>query len=265
MLGHPAARPLLFLIALASLVSLGIAAQTPQPAQPSGPAEITVEEEGYHHLVFQNAYVKVLYVEIPAHESTLYHRHDLPYVSFPPPPLADASPSQSADGRSLPPGPRVSYAVGGFSHVMNNTSDVALRNIAIELLRPQGTVRNRCAEILRGQPLENCVTVRTTKPESGDFVSSVKTLFETDEISVSEWEIAPGSTISPADARASMLVGGMNSIVDVTGGGDSRMVPQAGVIWLLADSKASLTSAPDASGHFTVIRFKDSVRPESAR
>ena len=260
-----AVRPFLLSIGSILLVSSLASSQAPQPAQPPGPAQIVVEEEGHHHLVFENAYVKVLYVEIPAHESTLYHRHDLPYVSFPPPPLADASPSQSTYGRSLSPEPHVSYAVGGFSHAMNNASDVALRNIAIELLRPQGTVRNRCAEVLRGQPLENCVTVRKTKPESGDFVSSAKTLLETDEMSVIEWEIAKGSTISPADDRMSMLVGAFSGITDVTGGGDSRMVPKAGVIWLLAGSKATITAAPDANGHFVAIRFKDSVRPDSAR
>jgi hypothetical protein len=253
----------LFLLSIAPILLAGSLAssQTPQPAQPSGPAQISVEEEGHHHLVFQNAYVKVLYVEIPAHESTLYHRHDLPYVSFPPPPLADAPPSQSPNGRSLPSGPHVSYAAGGFSHAMKNPSDVALRNIAIELLRPQGPVRNRCAEVLRGQPLTDC-----DKPAASSTTFPIHyTLFETDEIAVEDWEIAPGSTINPADARVSTLVGGFAGIADVTGGGDSRMVPKAGVMWLLAGSKATITAAPDASGHFVMIRFKDSVRPESAQ
>jgi len=155
----------------------------------------------------------------------------------------------------------VSYAAGSFSHAMKNSGDVALRNIAIELLRPQGTVRNRCAEVLRGQPLTDC----DKPPASSTTLPMHYMLFETVEIAVEDWEITPGSTISPADARVSTLVGGMNGISDVTGGGDSRMVPVAGVIWLLAGSKATLTSAPDASGHFVMIRFKDSVRPESTQ
>ena len=255
-----AVRPFLLPIASILLVSSLASSQTPQSAQPSGPAQLTVEEEGHHHLVFENAYVKVLYVEIPAHESTLYHRHDLPYVSFPPPPLSDASQSQAPNGRSLPPGPHVSYAAGGFSHAMNNTNDVALRNIAIELLRPQGTVRNRCAEILRGQPLTDC-----DKPAaSSTTLPAHYTLFDSDEIVVEFWEIAPGSTVTPADPRVSMLVGGLSGITDATAGGDSRIVPQAGVVWLLAGSRATFTAGPGDDGYFAAIKFKDSVRPDSA-
>lgn len=256
---HRAVRHLLLSIAPILLAVLVASAQTPQSTLGSEPAPITMEQEHHHHVVFENAYVKVVYVEIPPHESTLYHRHDLPYLSFPPPSLADLTPP-STNGHSLPAGPHVSYAVGGFSHTVTNTSDITLRNIAIELLRPQGTVRNRCAEVLRGQPLNDC-----DKPAASSTTFPVHyTLFETDGIAVEDWEIAPGSTISPADARVSTLVGAMNGISDVTGGGDSRMVPQAGLLWLLADSKATLKAGPDATGHFVMIRFKDSVRPESA-
>jgi len=217
-----------------------------------------MEEEGHHHLVLANAYIKAFLVEIPPHESTLYHRHDLPYVSLPPPPLADGpSTPVASNAGPRPAGPRVSYALGGFSHSVNNTADVTLRNIAIELLRPQGPARNRCAEVIRGQSLENCVTVRKRSSESSAFASSVETLFETDEISVGEWELAPGSTIAPADAHLSTLVGGLSGIEEVTAEGDSRLVPQAGLVWLLAGSKTTLKSGP-SGGHFVAIKFKDS-------
>lgn len=148
---------------------------------------------------------------------------------------------------------RVGYSAGNFSHAVSNSSDAALRNVAIELLRPQGTVRNRCQEVLRGQPL-NCDKGTSSSPS----LPSHFALFETDEIAVEYWEIAPGSTVRPADARVSTLVGGMSGIVDVTGGGDSRMVPQAGLVWLLADSQATLKAGKGSSGHFVMIRFKDS-------
>ena len=259
MLHHAVVRRFTFSSAPFFLFTFSLAAQAPAPAQPSGPAPITMEEEHHHHLVLENAYVKAFYVEIPAHESTLYHRHDLPYVSFPPPPLPDApQPSVAANVRPVPPGPRVGYAAAGFSHAVNNSSDVALRNVAIELVRPQGTVRNRCAEAVRGQPLNDC----DKQPSSDPSIPSHYSLFETDEILVEYWDIGPGLTIKPADAHLSTLVGGMSGIVEVTAGGDSRAVPQAGLVWLLAGSEATLKAGP-TGGQFVTIQFKDSARPLS--
>jgi len=221
-----------------------------------------MEEEQHHHLVFQNAYVRVFYVEIPAHESTLYHRHDLPYVSLPPPPSPDAPPPAAApNGRPMPSGPRVSYALGGFSHAVNNTSDVTLRNIAIELLRPQGNARNRCARIVREQSLGDCDELIT---KSGLTSLSHKTLFETDEIIAQDWEIGPDEKTWPADEKLSSLVGGMSGIVNVIVNGDAQAIPQAGLVWLLPGSKTALEAGKDTAGHFITITFKDSAKPSSS-
>ena len=121
------------------------------------PARVPFDgQEHHHHLEFENSYVRVFFVEIPAHDSTLFHRHDLPYLS--------ASPT-GADA-AMPPPPRplgqetglptVGYSPGNFSHAVSNSRDFPLRNVAIELLRPQGNVRNRCAQAVRDQPKENC-------------------------------------------------------------------------------------------------------------
>ena len=237
-------------------------AQNPSPT--SGPAPIPMEQEGHHHLVFQNAYVKVFYVEIPAHDSTLYHHHDLPYLSLPPPPPLAEAPSSTARGRaptehSAPSGPRVSYALGGFSHTVTNSRDVTLRNIAVELVRPQGTARNRCEQVIRDQPLGDCdgpVPWSSKEPLSR---SGRHTLFETDEITVEQWDVGPDAKIAPADMRLSTLLGGMQGIVNVILNGDARPVPQAGLIWLLSGSKTALETEKDSPGHFVTIVFKDSA------
>ena len=256
-------RLLPFASALLFLAPIYLAAQTSPPAtaqlqtQPSAPAPITMEQEQQHHLVFENSYVKVFYVEIPPHESTLYHRHELPYISLPPPPLSDApSPAGSPNtpnARSTPPGPHVSYAPGGFSHTVNNTSDRTLRNIAIELVRPQGTVRNLSEQVVRDQPANN----RPTLIKRGlGFV--VQSLFETDEIRVEYWKVFPNSTVMPADWHFSSLWGGADGIVEAVANGDSRPIPQAGLAWLLPGSKTTFRTG-DAPGHFVTIVFKDSA------
>src|SRR5690242_15324413 len=69
-------------------LSLLLVALEQAPAQNPGPtsqrAPISMEQEHHHHLEFENSYVRVFFVEIPAHESTLFHRHDFPYLSVPP-------------------------------------------------------------------------------------------------------------------------------------------------------------------------------------
>jgi hypothetical protein len=57
------------------LLLLGFAA-----AQKSTEAEVPVENEPHHHLVFENEYVRVFKVEVAPHEATLVHRHKRDYV-----------------------------------------------------------------------------------------------------------------------------------------------------------------------------------------
>lgn len=216
-----------------------------------------MEQEQHHHFVFENAYVRAFFVEIPAHDAALYHRHDLPYVNLPPP-GDDSSAARRAANGTTAAGLRVSYSAGSFSHAVSNSSDTALQNVAVELLRPQGSVRNRCMEAVRGQPLLEC-----DKPDSAHTdAASHYMLFETDEIAVMYSTIAPGESTRPADAKFSTLVGGFDGIVNVIANGDARPIPQAGLIWLLPGSRTSVEAGKDFAGHFVTIVFKDSALRE---
>src|SRR2546429_90350 len=44
------------------------------------PVAVPIPKEPHHQLVFENSYVRVFRVNIPPHESTLLHQHDLPYI-----------------------------------------------------------------------------------------------------------------------------------------------------------------------------------------
>lgn len=204
-----------------------------------------MEQEHHHHLVFENSYVKAYYVEIPAHDSTLYHRHDLPYVSLPLPSAANAPPG----------GPRVGYMAAGFSHTVSNPTGVPLRNVAIELVRPQGSARNRCAEAVRGQPLNNCDKPASPAPSLPLHYA----LFETDEILVQYWELGRNSAITPADARLDILVGGLTGITEVDAASRSPLAAQAGLLWLPAGSDTIFKTGTKSGGHFVTITFKDSA------
>jgi len=217
-----------------------------------------MREEGHHHLVFANQYVNVFFVEIPAHETTLLHHHDFPYVSVPPG-GADAAPSPagSSGTTSTSNFARVAYALGNFSHAVTNSSDVTLRNVAVELVRPQGTVRIRCAAVLRDQPLEICDPA--PEPTAGSPARETP-LFETDEILVQSWELGPNSTITPASSSFDTLICGVGGVVMAAGSArapdDPAIWIRGGILWLTARSKTVFTMGPNG-GHFIVILFKD--------
>ncbi|MGA8012478.1 MAG: hypothetical protein WB949_08640 [Candidatus Acidiferrales bacterium] len=249
----PTLRRLIYFFAAVVVFAVSVAAQAPVPSA----VPIPMRDEGHHHLVFENSYVHVFLVEIPAHETTLLHHHDLPYISVPPgSAYAVPSPSRAAGAPSAPYTPRVGYSPGNFSHAVTNSSGAPLRNVAIELVRPQGAVRDRCAAILPNQPAETCEesSLTAVKP------SKHTPLLETDEILVESWELGPGATITLTNDRLDLLVGGLTDVT-VAGppGIDSAHLIRGGLLWVPAGLKAVFTTSADRGGHFIAITFKDSA------
>jgi hypothetical protein len=216
-----------------------------------------MREEGHHHLLLANQYVNVFFVEIPPHETTLLHHHDFPYISLPPGgAYVELGP---AEGPGAPPGPnveRVSYAEGNFSHAVTNSSDVTLQNIAVELVRPQGMVRNRCAAVLRDQPRETCDTPKLT----AETRWRRSPLLETDEILVELWELSSGTRTPPVVDRLDMLIGGLTGVsITAKSEADSGDAVRSGLIWLPAGSKPVFKTNVDRGTQFVTISFKDSA------
>src|SRR5712692_8332220 len=44
------------------------------------PVAVPIPKEPHHHLVLANEYVRVFRVSVPAHDATLLHQHDVPYL-----------------------------------------------------------------------------------------------------------------------------------------------------------------------------------------
>jgi hypothetical protein len=233
-------RWLVYCFAAIVLFAISISAQEPAPS----PDAVPISMEHHHHLVFENSYVHVLYVEIPSQETTLLHRHDWPYISLPLSP-ADAAPSAQ----------RVLYSAGHMSHAVKNSGEAPMRIVAIELLHPQDGVRNRCVAILRDQPKESC----QDDALSAANPSKHTPLFESDEILVESWELGPDAKTPPLDDHRDMLVSVLNGVT-VTGnaGLDSANAVQGGSLWVPAGSKPVFKTSPDRGGHFIAVTFKDS-------
>jgi hypothetical protein len=245
-------------IFLSALLPISAQAPAQSPGQTSERAPISMEQEHHHHLEFENSCVRVFFVEIPAHESTLFHRHDFPYLSV--------SPTGTGASMPPPPGPAgqgtglpmVGYSPGNFSHAVSNSRDFALRNVAIELLHPQGAIRNRCEQAVRGQPKEDCDIL-----EPNTATPATRTpLFETDELLVEAWHIAGSVTTPPWDDGADVLLASLSGVsVTAPGGIDSAKALKGGLLWLPAGSRPVFKTAPLGDAHFIVITFKDSSSP----
>ncbi|HEY6442775.1 MAG TPA: hypothetical protein VIY66_05480 [Candidatus Acidoferrales bacterium] len=249
--------PALFFPSVFLSAILPILAQAPahSPGQTSERASISMEQEHHHHLEFENPYVRIFFVEIPAHESTLFHRHDFPYLSVPPTGADAAMPPSPGPAGQETGLPMVGYSAGNFSHAVSNSRDLVLRNIAIELLRPQGTVHNRCEQALRDQPKEGCDIL-----EANTATPATRTpLFETDELLVEAWHITGHVVTPPWDDPSDVLLASLSGVsVTAPGGIDSTHALKGGLLWVPAGSRPVFKTDRLGDAHLIVITFKDS-------
>ena len=249
---HSATARISALLLGALFLVLSMAAQAPAPT----PAAVPLREEPHHHLVFENSYVRAYYVEVTPHESTLQHRHDLSYFGV----LLSGGPATNAPAAAAtqqsPESPRAIFSPGGISHTVGNPADVPFRNVTVELLHPQGKARNRCRELVQGQPLEQCDMPAAGQP-SNPFHYAV---FETAEILVEYWEIGASFTAKSWDSRRDTLLVALDGAsVSAAAGLDSRNAARGGLLWIPAGSNPVFKTSPDHPGHFFAITFKDSA------
>src|SRR5271166_1556087 len=134
-----------------ALLASVLTAQTPDSPKP-----VPMTEEPHHRLIFENSYVRVFRFSLPGHEATLLHPHDLPYVSVT---LGAVDAINAVAGKPeshvvLTDG-QVGYSHGGFAHIVRTDPGSPYNNLTIELLHPQGELRNLCQKITDG-PLNDC-------------------------------------------------------------------------------------------------------------
>ena len=104
---------------------------------------VEVQDEPHHHVVFENAAVRILEVNIPAGISTLYHRHRRDNAAVA---LTDIAATNQRLSEPLSPsvvrkagGLNFSRAAGeGYVHQVTNVGDIPFRVVDIEFLRAPG-------------------------------------------------------------------------------------------------------------------------------
>ncbi len=193
-----------FLRSLLLLLSFSLNAQAP--------VAVPIPKEPHHHLVLENDYVRVFRVSVPAHESTLLHQHDVPYlyVSLGPADVINAVQDKPEVHLVMADG-QLGYSSGHFAHIARNLSDAPFNNVTIELLRPQGEPRNLCEKVVDG-PVLKCPTENKNWPADSPLRRLSKLgmiprrMFETDEIEVSSYSASSAGTYNRQDSHSSRLL-----------------------------------------------------------
>jgi quercetin dioxygenase-like cupin family protein len=115
-----------------------LAALLPTLALAQPPAsEVAIDAEPHHHLVLENAQVRVFKVEVAPHTATLMHRHGRDYFFVT---LGAAEIENDVAGK--PPASlklqdgETRFSTGGFAHIAKDLADTPFRNVTIELLQP---------------------------------------------------------------------------------------------------------------------------------
>jgi hypothetical protein len=137
------------------------------------PAEVPVELEAHHNLELQNQYVRVLKVDVPAHQETQIHRHTHDYiaVAIGNHVLTNAVVGSAPVQRAFKDGQVTFIEASGkksFAHKAINDGNRPLRNYMIEFLRERGPVTTKQVERCAGGGCD--LTIAT----NSQFVCSVR-------------------------------------------------------------------------------------------
>jgi hypothetical protein len=235
------------------------------PTTPQGP--VPLSEEPHHRLVLKNDFVRVYNVTVPELDSTYLHQHDLPYlyVVLGPADIINAVVGQPELHQMLQDG-ETHYSPGHFAHIVRTDSGVPFHNITVELIRPQGTAKNLCKDVLAGASL-NCPEQRPAieagkaKKAAPQVASDDLPYFETDEVRVDLHKVSDGDDYVDAAPKVdALLIGLTNSNLDVNLAGEHIGFLHGGdVLWLPAGRHRRIVDFLGTHSHFLLISFKDST------
>lgn len=238
------------LVAFAARAQAPAAGTAAAPTAISAPAAnaVPTKDEPHHHLVLENSYVRVLHVEVPGHDATLLHSHDLPYasVTIGPADFINAV-AGKPEAHATPVDATVGYSKGGFAHVVRTEAGMPFQNFTVELLKPQGTARNLCVKVIADSPVQDCPAGFAVIP-----------VFETDEMRVdSETIAAQGNRAETASdsPRLILVLDKSELTITIPGLGD-KVLHTGEAFWLPAGAAPALANAGTTTSRFLVLTFK---------
>jgi hypothetical protein len=236
----------LFLCSLLLLFAFSVSAQAP--------VAVPIANEPHHHLVLENPYVRVFRVSVPAHDATLLHQHDVPYiyVSLGPADVINAIQGKP-EARLVMADGQVGYSPGHFAHIARTDSGLVFNNVTIELLHSQGEAHNECGFVIPGQGAAIC-----DPPFASDWAD---TQFETAEVRLDlVWLFENGKHTESNSKLAFLVVGlGGPQVRINTKGKSPKTLREGDVEWFDPGSVVQFSHEGTEVAKFLELTFKDSA------
>jgi hypothetical protein len=238
-----------WLVAAAFFVS-ALNVQTPEAQR-----AVSIADEPHYRLIFENSYVRVFRMSLVAHDATLLHKHERPYVYVPlgPADFIDAV-AGKADAHVIMTRGQVAYSPGGFSHSTLTGVGSGLDSITIELLKPQSDPQNTCAEIVPGPPIYDCPTTAADKKNG----SSNLPLFKTGETDVSLQWYGQNTSQAGITYRLGTLIVILSGsgLQTVEKGKPQEPLSVGSVLWLLAEAPTTITNPSGEPWSYLSLSFE---------
>ncbi len=135
----------------------------PLPLRAQAPAVVSIDEEP-HKLALRNDYIEVHQILLPPGDAFKLHCHEFDEIAV----VASGGTSVAENLRKPPviqtsETGKISYARAQRVHLIRNTGQNTIHNVAISLLRPQTNLRNLCIAPNADQPL-NCPSAAPAGP-----------------------------------------------------------------------------------------------------
>jgi hypothetical protein len=227
------------------------------PFKAQAPAAVPIPEEPHHHLVLQNSFVRVFRVSVPAHDATLLHQHDVPYlyVALGPADFVNAVAGKPEAHLMMEDG-QVGYSPGGFAHIARTDSGLVFNNVTVELMRPQGKPHNWCERVVPDQPAD-CVAFA----HGGEKQVS---LFRTDEIEVFLDTLDRGASLRWQAFSDALVVPLTNSQLRASHDKHSENLDSGQAVWIPSHPnhegrKLAFKNRGKTISRFLLILFEDST------
>ena len=224
---------LVFLLALATVCSAA-----------GQETAVALTHEPHHHLVLENEYTRVFDVKIPAHQSTLMHRHDHDFVAviLDPADVQIATAGQPATTGRAGKG-EVRYSVAPLTHRLIDNGDTPYRNIVIEILNKRAA--------------------QQSTPERGLEIGHgglSDTVVDNHEVRVQDVQIAAGGMLHKHTHKYPLLVVALSDLDlhNTPQGKPANMIhlKTGEVQWSAAGSTHEMMNMGKQEAHFIEVEFK---------
>ena len=244
--------------------------QTPSLEQQEQKVErrvVSLRDEPHHRLILQNDFANVYTVAVPPNDTTLMHRHDLPYLGLT---FGGANVTNMVQGQkettlNLRDG-QVVYSPGGLTHIVRTNSGSAFRNVTVELVKPQGMARNLCKRVVEGplscaqqQEQQASTKGRAPKNKAAAEADDMVPYFETDEVRVEVVTVSmQREYVDESPKENALLVAMTNSNMNAdVGGHTSAFLHSGDILWMPAGEARRVNDFLGTRSNFLLVSFKD--------